>query len=456
MIIDEWASHVLSTRFNVLDAGVIAHAKNRIIDVVGCMIGGANAPGCSMLVDLVKQWGGRKEATVAVYGLRAPAHNVAMVNCVMARSFDFGPVISYVENKLVITHISESTVPTALTIAEWKNASGEELITALVLGDDITTRLLAASDNRLPGGWEYTGIANAFGTTAIAGRLLGLKASQMVNAFGIALNQMGGTMQNLYEGAQTFKLPQGLAARAGIFSAELANKGFVGVQDPLLGKYGYFALYSPAFNPGILTRELGNRFYSDSTFKMYPCCGASHPTIDCILNLVRDHNIRPEDLDEFTVNVTPAHLSQPLGQPFKIGDFPQGNAAFNLSYIAASTLIRQGVKPEHFTEPFVRDPAVMSLSRKINLTGTIPNEKHVTSAEVRVRLKDGTVFQTRVDAPKGHPDNPLTKSEIEQKFMDNVAFSQSISTRKAKTALDMINNLEKIKDINSLVPLLLV
>jgi 2-methylcitrate dehydratase PrpD len=68
----------------------------------------------------------------------------------------------------------------------------------------------------------------------------------------------------------------------------------------------------------------------------------------------------------------------------------------------------------------------------------MPNEKHVTSAEVRVRLKDGKIFQTHVDAPKGHPlDNPLSKSEIEQKFIDNVAFSRTIPARKAKTALDM-------------------
>jgi 2-methylcitrate dehydratase len=267
---------------------------------------------------------------------------------------------------------------------------------------------------------------------------------------------MGGTMQNLYEGAETFKLPQGLAAQAGVFSAELAGKGFTGLPDPLLSKYGYFALYSPVFDPGILTRELGKRFYSDSTFKIYPCCGASHPTIDCILNLIRDYNIKPGDLDDITINVTPAHLSQPLGQPFKIGDFPQGNAAFNLCYIAASALLRGCVKPEHFTEPFVRDPEVMNLSQRINLTGTIANEKHVTSAEVRVRLKDGQMFQTRVDEPKGHPDNPITKSEIEQKFMDNVAFSRTISTRKARTALDMMNNLEKIKDIKSLVRLLIL
>jgi 2-methylcitrate dehydratase PrpD len=454
MIIDEWVKHILNTDFNVLDAGAIKHAKKRIVDVVGCMVGGTKAPGGSVLVDLARQWGGRGEATVAVYGLKAPAHDVAMINCVLGRSFDYGPVTPWIEGKPVIGHISESTIPAALTMAEWRGATGKEMLAALVLGDDITARLLAAGDKGPPGAWEFTGIANVFGTTAVAGRLLGLNAAQMADAFGIGLNQMGGSMQNLYEGALTFKLPQGLAARAGIFSAEMAGRGFTGIADPLLSKYGYFALYSPAFDPGILTRELGTRFYSDSTFKMYPCCAASHPTIECVLDLIRKHSIEAGELDEITINVTPAHLSQPLGQPYLIGENTRGNAPFNLSYIAASTLIRKGVKPEYFTEPFVRDADVIKLSREIHLTGTIPNEKHVTSAEIRVKLKDGKMLRARVDGPKGNPLNPMTDAEIKQKFFENTA--GIIPAGNATAAFDMINNLEEVDDVSLLVRLLVV
>ena len=101
MIIEELARHIQESDFRAINAETIEHAKNRIIDVVGCIIGGVNAPGCEMLVDLVKEWGGREEATIAVHGVKAPAHNVAVVNCVMGRSYDFGPVMAYVEGKPV-------------------------------------------------------------------------------------------------------------------------------------------------------------------------------------------------------------------------------------------------------------------------------------------------------------------------------------------------------------------
>ena len=456
MIIEELARHILESEFRAIDAGTIEHAKKRVIDVVGCIIGGANAPGCEMLVELVKEWGGCEEATIAVHGIRAPAHNVAMVNCVMGRSYDYGPVIAYVEGKPVICHISESTIPTTMTMAEWTHASGQQFLTALIFGDDIVARILAAGDKGgPPEGWEHAGIANVLGTTMIAGKLLDLNESQLINALGIGLNQMGGTMQNIYDGAQTFKLPQGMAARNGIFSAELAKKGYHGIKDLLFSKYGYFALYSPVYDAEVITRKLGQAFYSDSVFKLYSCCGAIQPTVECTINLVRDHVIDIEDLDQVTINVTPAHLEQPLGQPFSIGEFPQGNAAFNLRYVVASILIRKGLKPDHFTEQYVRDPVVFSLAQKINITATIPNEKHTTAADVTVRMKDGSEYQSHVDKSGGSPQaEPVTRQEIEQKFRENLAFSNTVTKENGEKILDLINNLEKVDDAGQLMQLL--
>ena len=101
-----------------------------------------------------------------------------------------------------------------------------------------------------------TGTWNTLGATATTGRLWGLDHNQMVNAFGIALNQIGGTIQNLLERTHCFKLGQGLSAQRGIFSVRLASKGFTGVKDPLFGELGYFILFSPDYDPELLTRDL--------------------------------------------------------------------------------------------------------------------------------------------------------------------------------------------------------
>ena len=456
MIIEEWVRNIIETSFETLDAEVVEDAKRRIVDIVGCMIGGANAPGCSMIRDLVKEWGGKKEATILVHGVKAPAHNVAMVNSIMARSFDYGVLIPYIDGKPVIGHISETTIPTAITMAEWKNQGGKELITALVLGDDIASRLLKASDKGPPKGWDCTGTVAAFGAAAIAGKLMTLSMHQILNAFGIVVNQLAGTMQNVEDGVHSFKLPQGLSARAGIFSAELASKGFTGMKDPLLSREGYFALYSPTYDSEILTKELGRKFYADGTFKPYPSCRAVHPAIDCTLNLVRDYDIKTENIEEVILHTTPAHCDSVMGQPFKIGDFPQGNASFNLRYNVANVLLRKSVKLEHFTEQFIRDPKVIDLTKKVNLMATIPSNKMLDIAEIKVRMKDGREFHAHVDAVKGDPiKKPLTKGEIEEKFRANVAFSKTISKGNAEAVLDMLNHLEEIDRITKVIRLLL-
>lgn len=455
MIIEDWVRNILESRFEIFDAEVIEQAKNRVIDIVGCTIGGANAPGCSMIRDLVKEWGGEKEATVLVHGVKAPAHNVALLNSIMARSFDYGVIIPYIDGKPVPAHISETTVPTAITVAEWKRLGGKELITALILGDDIAARLSAASSYTTAVNWDSPGTVNKFGATAIASKLLGLNERQMLDAFGIVINQLAGSFQNYQDGVHSFKLAQGLSARDGIIAAELASKGWTGVKDPLLSKFGYFALYCQSYDPEILNKELGKKFYADSTFKAYPCCHYTHSPIDCALNLVYEHDIKAEDIGEVTLNVAPAHRDGPLGQPFNIGAFPQGNATFNFRYVVANVLVRKSVKLEHFTEEFIRDYKVVDLTKKINIIATIPSDKMET-AELTVRMKDGREFYAHVDSSKGDPiEKPLTKEEIEEKFRTNVAFSKTVSNENAEAALDLLKNLEQIDDITKVVQLLI-
>jgi 2-methylcitrate dehydratase PrpD len=453
-IIAEMIRNVLETPFEAFDQVTLDRAKDRIIDVVGCLIGGANASGCSMIVDLVREWGGKKESTILVHGGKVPAHNAALVNCVMTRSYDFEPTGAYVEGKSTPAHLSGTTGPTAITVAEQRAASGKELLTALILGDDLASRITAASQLNIDSGFDCTGTVNAFGATAIAGRLWGLNEHQMLNAFGIVLNQLAGSFQNIFDGALSFKLPQGLSARAAIFSVALANKGFTGIKDPLLSKYGYFALYCKTYQLEVLTRDLGKNFYADYTCKPYPCCRSNHAAIECALELTKTNIIRPEDIDEIIIDITPTALDFAVGQPFKIREIPQIDGAFNLQYTVASALSRKSIKLEHFTEESVRDPKITDLISKIRLTPTMPLDKPL-GARVKIKMKQGNEYDKRIDMPKGNGiSTPLTKADMRAKYFDNVAFSKTVSMEKAEKVLDLIERIEEVDNINKIIKLL--
>jgi 2-methylcitrate dehydratase PrpD len=453
---DELIANVLETRFENFELATVEHAKNRITDVIGCLIGGANAPENLSLIDLIKDWGGKEEATILIHGGKAPAHNVAMVNSIMARSYDFEPVDVLVENAIIPHHTSGTTVMTAIAMGELKGINGNELITTVLVGDDVAARVLAASGFDFGLGWDGTGTVNMFAATAIAGRILGLNRLQMRDAFGLVLNQMAGSFQNIWDGATAFKLQQGVSARNGIFSAQMAEIGWTGPEDALLGKFGYYYLYTEGhLHPEILTKDLGKKYYSDVTFKPYPSCRTTHPAIDCALALVQKNHVNPEDIKEVVLYVPRGALDGFCAQPFRIGRFPHGNANFSYYFTVANALLRKSVKPEHFSDQSIADPQIKDLIGKMKLA-ELPGASF-QSAELTIIMKDGREFSEFTDAPKGHSvRNPMSKDEIIAKFWANVEFSQTVTKKNADRLLTLLGNLEGLDQVNRIVELLVV
>lgn len=197
--IEKLTANALETRLENIDKDTLEATKYRVIDTLGCLIGGATDTGNPELVKLLKEQGGKKEATILIHGDKIPVASAALVNCIMARSFDFEPVSPLVDGFSCPGHISGTTIPAALTLAEVVDASGPEMLTALIVGNDIASRLLAGSGFGFSLGWDCVGTINTFGVTAIAGRLFGLNKSQLRNAFGIALNQIGTTFQTFWD-----------------------------------------------------------------------------------------------------------------------------------------------------------------------------------------------------------------------------------------------------------------
>ncbi|HEY77656.1 MAG TPA: MmgE/PrpD family protein [Dehalococcoidia bacterium] len=452
--IEELSTNILNTRFENLNEATLENAKNRIIDVLGCVIGGAKAAGNPALVGLIKEWGGKEEATVLAWGGKVPACNAAMVNSIMARSFDFEVVGAVVESEWIGSHISGTTVPTALAMGEATGIDGKGLITALLVGDNVAARIIASSGFSPNKAWDITGTINAFGATAVTGRLLGLNKRQMRNAFGIVLNQLAGSMQNCWDGTTSFKLQQGISARNGIFAAQLAKAGWTGLEDALFSKFGYYQIYTDGCtNPEILTKDLGKKYYAEAHFKPYSCCGGLHAAIDCALAIAGKHNINADDIEEIVLYVSERGADGFFGQPFRIGPFPHANAAFNLRYAVADALLRKSVEPEHFSEESIRDPKINALISKVKLAESpgVP----MLGARLKVKMKDGRDFSESVDNPKGFPFNsPMSRNEINDKFRSNVDFSQTVTERNAEKALKLLENLEELDNVNKIVELL--
>jgi 2-methylcitrate dehydratase PrpD len=453
--LDMMINNVIETRFDNFDRATINHAKNRIIDTIGCLIGGAKDTGNPQLRSLMKSWGGIGEASILVYGDKVPIHHAAMMNSIMARSFDFEPVSPYVDGVSVPGHISGTTVPTALTVGEMKDISGKELITALLVGDDISTRVSIVGSGESTFSWrDRVGPINVFGVTAIAGRMMGLDRNQMRNAFGLLLTYLGGSHQTILDATTAFKLSQGTSARDGIISVQMAKEGWTGVRDILLSDFGYYRTFGAGIrNPDILIKDLGKKYYSDSTFKPYPCCRLNHSAIDCALAIVQKRDLDLDSIDEVIIQVAPPVLKDVLGKPFKIGDFPHANAIFSLQYTVATALLKKCVRPEHFTEEAIQDQLLHNFLKKIRM-GEL-GEGNGESARIKILFKNGEEITEYAEIASGDPRNPFSRDQLIAKFWTNIEFSRTISREKAQKALDILENLETLRSVRELVKLLI-
>jgi 2-methylcitrate dehydratase PrpD len=448
------ARHVLDTPFEALGAKTVERVKVRLLDALGNIAAGRAAQGNATVVALAERWGGAAEAAVLGHGLRVPAHTAAWANAVMMRSYDFEPIgAEGPDGMQVAAHITGTTVPVALAVAERVGADGRQLLAALALGDDVASRLAVASGFDVYSGQDNTGTVNGLGGTAVAGRLMGLGHGDLRNAFGIVENQLAGTVANIFDMSLAFKLPMAFAARNAIVSAELAELGFNGPADAIAGRHGFLDMYCTDPVPERILHRLGEEFYGDMVIKPWSSCRASHPSLDACARIAADHRPEPEGIARVLIHTTPRTLAGFVGQEFVPGESPEVDGAFSIRFTAATALMYGTVRPEHLNLDHMRDPRLLALLEKIELVGSLPADEYLT-AEAEVVLADGSRLHQRVDVPRGDLRNaPLSHGEVLEKYFANVEFGGIVSRANAERAVEMIDRLEDLESPTALVAL---
>lgn len=436
------AENVLSTRFEDLGTETVETMKSRVIDVVGCAIGGANASGNKGLIELVRGWGGSPEATLWVHGGKMLAQDAAMVNAVMTRSYDF-------EEQAPMEHQSATTMPVAMALTEMSQRGGKDFLTALIVGADVGNRISASFDFDFYQGFDNIGSLHTLAATAIAGRLLDLTAQQLQNAFGIALHQTAGSIASYWDCDTTFKLNNGFAARTGILAAEFAKAGLIGASDPLQGRFGYYTLFTHGCShPEKLTEKLGEEFIlGKDMYKRFPCGRPTHVPLELGIALTNENNIRAADIARVTLTLPHRFMTIYYAQPFRIRSYPLADALFSFQYTLASALLRGHVGLIDMTEEAIRDPEIDALIQKIELREHMRADM---SVDVAVKMLDGTEFTKSAD---GRSHGLLGRDDIKAKFMTQVEFSQTVPPKRAETLISLLERLEEIEDIRRVVEL---
>jgi 2-methylcitrate dehydratase PrpD len=447
---EKFVNYISDARFEDVPIEVVDTAKNMILTIIGTTIAGAMLEGCQTLVDQIKGWSGKEEATILLHGGKVPAYNAVLINSYMARALDFDDGIR------PGMHVGASAVPAALAASELAGGcGGEEFLTALAVGAEVADRINLVSDYD---GFDPTGICSIFAVTAACSRILRLDREQSWNALAIAFNKSGGSFQSNIEGTLSVRLIQGFVSQGGFVSVQLAKSGFTGPKSFLEGVYGYFHLYAKdTYDAQAVVGDLGERFeFQKTIFKKYPSCVGTFAGTEAMLDLVRERDITPDDVMKVDIKVTPYVYKMP-GGGFKIGDNPRVDAQFSIQYCVANALLRKSSKLEHFEERFVLDPKIMDIAKKVNVVADPALDKRgETALEMQVITRDGTVYTKSLDFPSGLPENPLTREENMERFRSCISFAgELIPQENIEQLISLVGELERVKDVRLLIPLLL-
>jgi len=449
-IVTELIKYVVNTQFDDLPHDVVEEEKKLIVDSMGVTIAGTLAPGCKEIVELVKEWGGKPEATIIAYGGKVASPWAAFANSTMMHALDFDDTLD--ESAL---HAHVSVLPTAFAMAEFRgNVTGEELINAVVLGVDLVCRLGLAT--KRPLSWIRTSTCGSFGAAATAAKVLGFDYETMLRALGIVYSQTSGNAQCLIEGGLVKRMQPAFSAQAGVISALLAHKGITGPRDILEGSYGFFNLYEGGdYNREKILTGLGKQFEGMKlSIKPYPSCRMTHASIDAAIAVRETCKINPSEIEGVVVRVSKMVFNM-VGGPFVIRENPQVDAQFSIPYNVAVGFIKGEVFLKDFDDRYIRDPQVLELSKKIKVE-VDPNlqERDMMTADLQVKTKDN-IFCKKVDKVKGNPLNPMDMNDCIKKFMKCIEYSKNPAVEKrAQEILDGLINLDKLGDVNTLMQLL--
>lgn len=412
------ATFAADLRYQDLPAEVVERTKRLILDITGITIRARHdAESTPSLIAAVERLGLASGPCTVPGDRRSYAPTAAaLINGTLAHSLDFDD--THAEGSL---HSSAPIVPAALAAAEMGDASGKDLIAAIVAGYEIQIRLGLALDpsDHYDRGFHPTATCGVFGAAAAAGKLMGMDADGIQNAFGIALSQAAGSMQFLVDGAWTKRSHVGQAAQNGLICAAMAAEGFRGVRQAFEGRAGFFAAYAPNPNPDRAIAELGRTWETlRLAVKPYPSCRYSHAAMDGLIALKRAHGTLPEDVEEIEIGL-PETGWKIIGDPEADKRNPKSvvEGQFSMPFCAAVALREGGMAWDHYAK-HIGDEDTLALSRRVRTVVDARAQAEFPenlSGSVRIRTAQGDL-ETFVAIPKGEPANFLTDEEFRTKF----------------------------------------
>lgn len=437
----EWIN---SLQYGEIPEDVIQHAKLCCLDSIVCMVGGIKLQPSKVILNVFLNQGSAQAATIPGTSEKLSVLDAAYLNAQTANALDLDDCF----RNGAPSHPGATVIPPLLPLAEVRKTGGEEFLTGVVTGYEISLRIGRAVDASGERKEEVMGYSpwQTFGASAGAASIMKLEVPQILSAFGLTGAQAPvPNIRKLIDGIRPYswiKNAYGIAGKTGLLSALMAEGGFHGNQEILDGPHGFWVMSgSDQYNPEKALDGLGEEWLlPDVEFKPYACCRWAHTMLEALEKF-------KESLDVDTVQhiaVTGFHeFARSLDGP------PPAtvvDAQFNARYLAALELLDKSSK-FGLSEKDLNDEKVLGLMEKISIHhDQTYDQEHIDKGRIPVRVALTANHETRYSEKINEPAtskarNGFSKEEMCSKFMSITG--PILGEAKANDAMSMVLSLEK-------------
>jgi len=407
------------------------------------MLAGAGEPVARAVREVIRAEGGAPLCTVVGTGLRTAPTWAALANGTAGHAHDFDDT-----SFALMGHPSVPLLAALLACAEAEMADGAALALGYLVGFEVDAALgTGLNPAHYERGWHATSTIGTLGCAAGAARVLGLDPAQTRHALALAASLASGLKENF--GSMTKPYHAGHAARNGVLAARLAREGLTAAESALDGKQGFIAAFGGNALDAALER-LGQRWHlveSGIAIKPYPSCALTHASVDALIELRRQHALKPAEVAGIEIGVNRIALD--------VLSYAAPATAlerkFSMQFCAATALVDGRLDFRSFQDGEVRDLAVRALMPAITMIvdESLPAglTEHAWS-RVTVQMRDGRVLSAPARGASGHPDRPLSALALHEKFL--ACAGPVIGREEAEAVTEQIAHLEEVPDLRVL------
>jgi 2-methylcitrate dehydratase PrpD len=452
------ARFIAETSYSDIPESVIEAGKKSILDGLGLALAGSIAKSGEIIKEYLVDTGlsSNGPATVIGTSLRSAARFAAFANAVGIHADDFDDTQLAIGKDRVyglLTHPTAPVLPSALAVGEAVGCSGVELMLAYHLGVEVECKIAEAiAPRHYQHGFHATGTCGTFGSATAAAKLKNLNLDQIIRSLSIAGSQSAGLRENF--GTMTKPFHAGRACESGVVATEFAARGWTATEKILESPRGFFHAAGGGYSPDVLVGKMGSPWTFDFpgvSIKPHPSGSLTHPGMTKMLELIRDNNLRPEDIDHVDVG-TNHNMPNAL-----IHHDPQNElqAKFSMEFCMAILLLDGKAGLPEFTDEMVHRADVQAMMKRVKF-GIHPEAEAAgydkMTTIIDIYLKDGRHISGRSDFGKGSPANPMSYDEVGEKFM-GCAEAAKWPDALAKSIIAQVRNLERLDHLSSLTNL---